>query len=51
MQLSNILEACFFDLRWRVVAVNGGEILAFLGENAMAVQVAVEAKITEMSKV
>src|SRR6185295_19967892 len=41
------LEACFFDFRRGVVAVHGGEVLAFLGENAMTVQVAVETEVTE----
>src|SRR4249920_2287362 len=41
------LETGFLDLWRSVVTMHGGEILALLGENAMAVQIAVEAKITE----
>ena len=41
------LEAALFDLRRRVVAVHRGKILALLGENPVAVQVAVEAEIAE----
>ena len=41
------LEAARFDLRRRVVAVCRGEILALLGENPVALQIAVQSKIAE----
>src|SRR5258706_8980466 len=41
------LEVALFDFRRRVVAVRGREILALLGENPMAVQVAIQTEIAE----
>ena len=42
-----VLETGLCDLRRCVVAVHRGKILAFLGKNAMAVEIAIEAEITE----
>src|SRR5215831_19118197 len=41
------LESSFFDLLWRVVSVNRRKSLAFLSQNSMAMQVAVQAEIAE----
>ena len=41
------LEGARFDLRRRVVAVCRGEILALLGENPVAVEIAVQSEVTE----
>ena len=37
----------FLDLRRRVVTVHGGKVLTLLGENSMAMQIAVESEIAE----
>ena len=48
MQSSNsFLKPGLFDLWRRVVAVHGGEVLAFLGENPVAMQIAIEPEIAE----
>ena len=40
-------ETGLVDFRRRVVAVYGGEVLALLGENPVAVEIAVQSEITE----